>query len=364
MFTILFNLIHGVDQMNLIHLPFGNLKAKFPIIQGGMGVGISLHQLAGHVAKNGGIGIISAAQVGYREPDFLTNTLAANLRSLKDELLKAKAIAPQGIIGVNIMVALKHYGEYAKKAVEAGADLIISGAGLPLDLPLFTKGSATKIAPIVSSGKAASVICRMWDRKHQVAPDCIVVEGPLAGGHLGFSHETIAENPDVLDIMKEVKEVVKDYENKYEKAIPVIVAGGFYTGEDVRLALERGADGVQMGTRFVTTYECDAASAYKEAYIKAEKEDIQIIKSPVGMPGRAILNDYIKNTPDNKACFYHCIEKCGVTTIPYCISKVLIAAAKGDIEHALLFCGSNAYKATHLETVADIFDEIKGALEK
>ena len=350
--------------MNLIHLPFAHLKAKFPIIQGGMGVGISLHQLAGHVAQNGGIGIISAAQIGYREADFLTNTLSANLRALKDEILKAKALAPKGVIGVNIMVALKHYGEYAKKAVEAGADLIISGAGLPLDLPLFTKGSLTKIAPIVSSGKAASVICRMWDRKHQTAPDCVIVEGPLAGGHLGFSNEAILENPNVLDIMKDVKEVIKEYEEKYEKGIPVIVAGGFYTGDDVRTALEAGADGVQMGTRFVTTYECDAAPEYKETYIQANQEDIQIIKSPVGMPGRAILNDYIKNTPGNKACLYHCIEKCGVTNIPYCISSALISAAKGDVEHALLFCGSNAYKATQLESVAAIFTEIQTALEK
>lgn len=350
--------------MNLMDLSFGNLKAKFPVIQGGMGVGISLHQLSGDVAKNGGIGIISTAQIGYREPDFLTHTLEANLRSLKDEIIKAKAIAPQGIIGVNIMVALKHYGEFAKKAVEAGADLIISGAGLPLDLPLFTKGSPTKIAPIVSSAKAASVICRMWDRKHHVAPDLVIVEGPLAGGHLGFSHEAIVENPDVLTIMQEVKEVIKDFETKYEKAIPVIVAGGIYTGEDVRLALDCGADGVQMGTRFVTTYECDASPTYKETYIKAQKEDIAIIKSPVGMPGRAILNDYIKNTPGNKACFYQCMEKCGVTTIPYCISNALIAAAKGDVEHALLFCGSNAYRATHLESVTDIFEEIKASLEK
>ena len=168
----------------------------------------------------------------------------------------------------------------------------------------------------------------------------------------------------VLDIMKDVKNVIKEYEEKYEKEIPGMVAGGFYTGEDVRIALEAGADGVQMGTRFVTTHECDAAPAYKETYIHAKKEDIHIIKSPVGMPGRAILNDYIKNTPGNNACFYHCIEKCGVTTIPYCISKVLIAAAKGDIEHALLFCGSNAYKATHLESVSDIFTEIEIALKK
>lgn len=343
-------------------LNIGGLVSKFPIIQGGMGVGISLHNLAGHVARAGGIGIISSAQIGYKESDFLTNTLGANLRALKEEISKAKAIAPKGIIGVNIMVALNHYAEIVKKAVEAGADLIISGAGLPVNLPLYTKGSKTKIAPIVSSGKAASVICKLWDRKNQVAPDMIVVEGPLAGGHLGFSVDEISENPNVIDIMKEVKKVVSEYEVKYNKKIPVVVAGGFYSGEEVKDALKEGADGVQMATRFVTTFECDAPDAYKEAYIGASIDQIGIIKSPVGMPGRAILNPFIMNVPGNKACYYHCIEKCGVTTIPYCISKALISAAQGDVDHALLFCGSNAYRATKLEHVRDIFDEIESAI--
>lgn len=343
-------------------LNIGGLLPEFPIIQGGMGVGISLHNLAGHVAKAGGIGIISSAQIGYKEPDFLTNTLGANLRALKEEIKKAKAIAPQGIIGVNIMVALNHYAEIVKKAVEAGADLIISGAGLPVNLPLYTKGSKTKIAPIVSSGKAASVICKLWDRKNQIAPDMIVVEGPLAGGHLGFSVDEITENHNVIDIMKEVKKVVSEYEVKYNKTIPVVVAGGFYSGEEVAAALKEGADGVQMATRFVTTFECDAPEPYKEAYIKADADQIGIIKSPVGMPGRAILNPFITNVPGNKACYYHCIEKCGITTIPYCISKALISAAEGDIDNALLFCGSNAYRATKLEHVKHIFEEIESAI--
>lgn len=343
-------------------LNIGGLLPKSPIIQGGMGVGISLHNLAGHVAKAGGIGIISSAQIGYKEPDFLTNTLGANLRALKEEIKKAKAIAPQGIIGVNIMVALNHYAEIVKKAVEAGADLIISGAGLPVNLPLYTKGSKTKIAPIVSSGKAASVICKLWDRKNQIAPDMIVVEGPLAGGHLGFSVDEITENPNVIDIMKDVKKVVSEYEVKYNKTIPVVVAGGFYSGEEVAAALKEGADGVQMATRFVTTFECDAPEPYKEAYIKADADQIGIIKSPVGMPGRAILNPFITNVPGNKACYYHCIEKCGITTIPYCISKALISAAEGDIDNALLFCGSNAYRATKLEHVKHIFEEIESAI--
>lgn len=343
-------------------LNLNGLIPKLPIIQGGMGVGISLHQLAGHVAKEGGIGMISSAQVGYKEPDFLSNNLEANKRALQHEIQKAKAIAPKGIVGVNIMVALKHYKEMVQSAIAAGADLIISGAGLPINLPTFAKGSSIKLVPIVSSGKATEIICKMWDRKNQTAPDGIVVEGPLAGGHLGFSIDTLKNSPSVLAIAQEVKKILLPFEEKYQKKIPVIVAGGLYTGDDVKEALETGMDGVQMATRFVTTYECDASPAYKESYIQASKEDIGIIKSPVGMPGRAILNDFIKNAPGNKACFYHCLEKCGITTIPYCISNALISAAKGDLKNALLFCGSNAYKATHLEYVRDIFVEIKTAI--
>lgn len=348
--------------MSISKLIIGHLKPKFPVIQGGMGVGVSLSSLAGSVAKCGGIGIISGAQIGYREKDFLKNTLEANLRALSDEIHKARLKAPEGIIGVNLMVAMKHYGEYVKKAVESKIDLIISGAGLPLDLPLYTKGSKTQIVPIVSSGKAANIICKHWDRKYQCAPDAIVVEGPLAGGHLGFHLDTLENPPLLMDLVKEVKTIAIEYGQKYNKSIPVIAAGGIYTGEDVAQALKEGADGVQMATRFVTTYECDAHTAFKQAYIDATDDHIGIIKSPVGMPGRAILNDFITNPRGNKACFFHCLHKCGVTDIPYCISKALINAVNGDTENALLFCGSNAYRATHIEHVDDIFSEIHASL--
>jgi NAD(P)H-dependent flavin oxidoreductase YrpB (nitropropane dioxygenase family) len=347
--------------MHLPELCIGHLKAKFPVIQGGMGVGISLSSLAGAVAKCGGIGIISGAQVGFRKKDFLLNPLENNLDALEEEIEKAREIAPTGIIGVNLMVALKNYASYVKRAVDCKIDLIISGAGLPLDLPKYIVGTQTKIAPIVSSAKAAKVICRMWDTKNNYAPDAVIVEGPLAGGHLGFHKEDLEDPKDVLTLVKEVKEVVQFYSEKYNKEIPVIAAGGIYSGEDVAYALQQGADGVQMGTRFVTTHECDAPLAYKETYLAATKETIGIVKSPVGMPGRAILNDYIVNPRGNKACYYHCLHKCSVTDIPYCISDALIQAAKGNIEDALLFCGSNAYKANKIDSVKDIFDEIEAA---
>jgi len=348
--------------MSFKKLAIGHLKPTFPVIQGGMGIGISLHSLAGSVASYGGIGILSGVQMGFKESDFITNTLGANLRALESEISKARKVAQGGIIGVNLMVAMKNYAELVKKAVSCNIDLIISGAGLPLELPALVKGSTTQIAPIVSSGKAASVICRMWDKRYQYAPDCIVVEGPLAGGHLGFSVDDITKNENVLDIVADVKKIASEYEIKYNKTIPVIAAGGIYTGKDVAYALAHGADGVQMGTRFVTTYECDAPLSFKEAYIHSSKEEIGIIKSPVGMPGRAILNPFITNPPGNDSCLYDCIHKCSVTDIPYCISQALISAATGDTDNALLFCGSNAYKATKIEHVKDIFEEIENAL--
>ncbi|MDF2615215.1 MAG: 2-nitropropane dioxygenase [Clostridia bacterium] len=348
--------------MSFKKLTIGHLTPSFPVIQGGMGIGISLHSLAGHVAACGGIGILSGVQMGFKESDFIANTLGANLRVLEQEIAKARTIAPNGIIGINLMVAMKNYAELVKKAVSCKIDLIISGAGLPLELPAFVKGSSTQIAPIVSSGKAASVICRMWDKRYQYAPDCIVVEGPLAGGHLGFSADDVVKEENVLDIVQDVRKVALEYEAKYNKSIPIIAAGGIYTGKDVAYALAHGADGVQMGTRFVTTYECDAPLVYKETYINSTKEEIGIIKSPVGMPGRAILNSFITNPPGNDCCLYDCIHKCSVTDIPYCISQALIAAATGDTDNALLFCGSNAYRAAKLEHVADIFEEIEKEL--
>lgn len=348
--------------MQLKDFHIGHLKPKFPVIQGGMGIGVSLSSLASAVANVGGIGVISGAQIGFREKDFIPNTLEANLRGLEKEIKLAKEKAPNGIIGLNLMVAMKNYADYVKKAVECKIDLIISGAGLPLDLPNFTKGSDTMLAPIVSSAKAASIICRMWDKKSSYAPDAIIVEGPLAGGHLGFHNEELSAPPNVLDIVKEVQTIAKEYGEKYKKYIPVIAAGGIYTGEDVAYAIANGADGVQMATRFVTTHECDADAAFKQAYIDSTEETIGVVKSPVGMPGRAVLNHFITNPVGNKACFYKCLHKCSVTEIPYCISKALINAATGDLDNALVFCGSNAYKATHLEHVSEIFDEISISL--
>lgn len=357
-------------------LRIGELTAKLPIIQGGMGVGISLSSLAGAVAKEGGIGLISTAQIGFREPDFEQDSERANLRAMEKELKKARSLAPQGIIGFNIMVATKNYAEYVKTAVRTGADLIVSGAGLPIRLPELVKGSKTKIAPIVSSVKSAMVICKMWDRKYHTAPDLVVVEGPLAGGHLGFSREDLTEyGADTVKVsetyqkeqydqeIKGILSLVKEYALKYQKEIPVVTAGGIYTHEDVLHQLELGADGVQVATRFVTTEECDAPMAYKQAYLDAREEDIVIVKSPVGMPGRAISNRFMKEVEAGRTkvqrCF-RCLEHCDPVKIPYCITRALICAAEGKEEQALIFCGSNAWRAQKIETVHDVMCDLAG----
>ena len=341
----------------------GDLTAKIPVIQGGMGVGISLSRLAGSVAACGGVGVISTAQIGWREPDFREHPFEANHRAIGKEIQKAREIAEGGIIGVNIMVATQRYEEYVKTAVKAGVDLIISGAGLPIDLPKYVEGTKTKIAPIVSSLKSLNVICRMWERKYKKAPDLVVIEGPKAGGHLGFSREELDTFTDESydGVIRSIIEKVKEYGEKFSKKIPVVVAGGIYDRADMDHALSLGADGVQMGTRFVTTEECDAAPEYKQAYIRAEKEDICIVQSPVGMPGRAIKNAFMDRVKTEKCRIehcYHCIVTCRPAEIPYCITQALVNAAEGRVEDALLFCGSNACRSHKIEKVEDIMKEL------
>lgn len=343
-------------------LVIGDLVAKVPLIQGGMGVGVSLSSLAGAVAAEGGVGVISTAQIGYREPDFDDDPIGANLRAIGSEIRKARRIAKEGILGVNIMVATRKYEEYVKAAVEAGIDLIISGAGLPMELPKLIGTAKTKLAPIVSSAKSAQVIMRYWWKKYSRLPDAVVIEGPLAGGHLGFRKEQLEDigglhyDEEVKAIIEKVNETAQEHETK----IPVVMAGGVYTRDDMEHYLDMGASGVQMATRFVTTYECDAAEAYKRSYINAGKEDIVIVQSPVGMPGRAILNPFMKKVKEGKVphgkC-HLCISTCNPQETPYCITDALVNAVKGKVEEGLLFCGANAYRATKLEHVKDIMDE-------
>ena len=262
------------------------------------------------------------------------------------------------------MTALKEHAAHIKAAVKAGADIIISGAGLPTDLPALTEGSNTKIAPIVSTDKSANVILKYWDRKYRRTADLVVIEGPQAGGHLGFRKEELSEyTPETYgEEIQRIIRTVKKYGEKYGVDIPVVVAGGIYDSTDVKRVMDLGADGVQVATRFVTTEECDADIRYKEAYIHASEKDIAIVKSPVGMPGRAIINPLMRRVADGEQIphspCHRCLAKCSPADIPYCITDGLINAVKGNIEEGLLFCGAKAWKAQKIDTVREAVQEL------
>jgi nitronate monooxygenase len=350
--------------MDLPPLKIGNLVSRIPVIQGGMGVGISLAGLASAVAIEGGIGVIAAAMIGIDEPDISVNPAEANIRALKREIRKARNLTG-GIIGVNIMVAMTHYADLVKASIEEGVDLIISGAGLPMDLPGYlANGAKTKLLPIVSSGRAARLICQKWLAKYNYLPDAFVVEGPKAGGHLGFKKEHIDDPDYALDkLVKEVIETVKHFETERKSTIPVIAAGGVFTGGDIREMLNIGAAGVQMGTRFVGTYECDANPGFKEAYLNAGKENLVIIKSPVGLPGRAISNQFLDEVENGNRkpfkCPYRCIKTCDTDKSPYCIALALAAAKRGKFKNGFAFAGANAYRVNEIISVKELFRSLQ-----
>ncbi|MFI3314604.1 MAG: nitronate monooxygenase [Rikenellaceae bacterium] len=352
--------------MNILKI--GNLSAKFPIVQGGMGVGISLSGLASAVANAGGIGVISAAGIGLVHRKLSSNFCEASKLGLAEEISRARA-KTKGIIGVNIMVVLTNFSDMVKTAIAEKADIIFSGAGLPLDLPSFlTKDSATKLVPIVSSSRAAKLICEKWKNNYDYLPDAIVLEGPKAGGHLGYKVADIDKETSSLectlpDLVKEINVI----EKKYNKTIPIIAGGGIYTNDDVKRILSLGASGVQVGTRFVTTEECDASYNFKAAYLDAKEEDIMIIQSPVGMPGRAIHSSFLDKVKAGlkqpKSCPFHCIKSCDITKSPYCIITALYSAFRGDMNNGYAFAGANAWRANKIQSAKEIVYELMGYSE-
>ena len=344
-------------------LKIGDLVARIPIVQGGMGVGISLSGLASAVANEGGIGVISSAGLGLIYKDKAQSIAEAAIEGLKEELRKARS-KTKGIIGVNVMVAMTNFSDMVRTAIKEGADIIFSGAGLPLNLPSFlTEGAKTKLAPIISSARAAKLLCEKWWTEYRYVPDAIVVEGPKAGGHLGYKGNQIFDEEFSLEkTLPEVVEVVNNFAKSHNCKIPVIAAGGVYTGEDIYNMIELGADGVQMGTRFVTTEECDADLAFKQAYIEATKEDIEIIQSPVGMPGRAVRSKFLESVKEGlkkpKQCAFNCIKTCDVVNSPYCIMLALFNAFKGRLEHGYAFAGANAWRAEKIESVKHLMQSL------
>lgn len=345
-------------------LQIGNLVAKLPIIQGGMGVGISMSSLATSVANEGGIGVIAAAGIGMmRKTAGGLSLKEANIEALRQEIRQARE-KTKGILGVNIMTALTDFSDMVRASVEEGIDIIFSGSGLPLNLPEFLdKNSRTKLVPIVSSGRAAALITKRWTEKYDYVPDAFVVEGPKAGGHLGFKRSQIDKKEFSLEtIVKDVINKLKDFEIKFSRKIPVIAAGGIYEGTDIHKFLELGADGVQMGTRFVTTEECDADIEFKNTYLNCKEEDVVIIDSPVGLPGRAIRNSFINKVRSGEKqplkCPFHCIRSCNITSSPYCIALALTNAKNGKLHNGFAFAGANAYRADKIISVKELFKNL------
>jgi len=345
-------------------LKIGDLLASTPIVQGGMGVGISLSGLASAVANEGGIGVISSAGLGVIYSDRSKNYAAASIEGLKEELRKARRLT-RGIVGVNVMVAMSNFADMVRTAIAEKADIIFSGAGLPLSLPSFlTEGAKTKLAPIVSSARAAKLLCEKWWANYGYRPDAVVVEGPKAGGHLGYKPEQIADEHYSLEaVLPQVVAEVNSFAAAHDCHIPVIAGGGIYTGEDIARIMDLGAEGVQMGTRFVTTEECDADPAFKQSYIDAEREDIEIIQSPVGMPGRAIRSSFLDKVREGlkrpKSCPFDCIKTCDVTHSPYCIMLALYNAFRGKLEQGYAFCGANAWRAEKILSVRELMAQLR-----
>lgn len=344
-------------------LKIGDLSIAVPVIQGGMGVGISLSGLAAAVANEGGVGVISSAGLGLLYRHFSENYLEASIYGLKEEIRKARE-KTLGVIGVNVMVAMTNFVDMIKTSIAEKVDIIIAGAGLPLDLPSFLKKeSITKLIPIVSSARATRIIIEKWKSNYNYLPDAVIVEGPKAGGHLGFKEEQINDKNYTLEkLVPEIVSEVKLFEEKHNRSIPVIAAGGIYSGEDIRNIMKLGASGVQMGTRFVTTHECDASDGFKQAYINAAEKDIEIIKSPVGMPGRAIFSNFIRKVKEGKKqpikCPFKCIKTCDIDKSPYCIIIALINALKGNFENGFAFAGTNAFMATKISSVKEVFQSL------
>lgn len=344
--------------MELKELIIGNLRAHIPIVQGGMGIGVSLSNLAAAVANEGGIGTISGVQIGFREPDFLRDPVKANLRAIEKEIKKARE-KTKGILAMNFMAAMNNYELYVKKALEEKIDIIVSGAGLPLALPRLVRGTDTKIVPIVSSAKAARIIIRSYLKADRL-PDALVVEGPLAGGHLGFKMEELLENKcmSLVDIVKEVKLLLKSYEDEYKVKIPLIAAGGIRTRHDIIQLKEAGADGFQIASLFVPTLECDAHQNFKSAYINASDDKISIIKSPVGMPGRAIETNFLTRGKSIIKNCYRCMPGCNPKEIPYCISEGLINSVEG--RDGLIFSGANIGHVNKMTCVKEVINNLIG----
>ena len=354
------------EKAQLPQLRLGKHTPLYPLIQGGMGVKISGPRLAGAVARAGGVGTIASVGLACDSPHYNgRNYFEANILALKDALAEARATAPDGVIAVNCMVALTDYNDHIRAACEGGADVIISGAGLPLKLPeLIQDHPDVALVPIVSSLKAAQLMVRRWQKSYGRLPDGLVVETPLhAGGHLGVTKAEQVTDP-AFSLEAVIPEIVAYLEEEgLGESIPVIAAGGIWTRSDMDGLFALGARGVQLGTIFACTEECDASPRFKQAYVEAREEDVVIIKSPVGIPGRALRTPftarYLEGDVESSPCIANCLTHCSYKKDrqSFCIAQALIDAFKGNWERGLYFCGDNVSRCEKIRTVDDIFDE-------
>lgn len=350
-------------------LKIGNLKVKLPIIQGGMGIGVSLSKLAGAVANQGGIGVISAVGIGMNYSSKGKYSKESNISGFRNEIRKAREISPSGVLGANIMLAVTDFDDLFKVALDEKLDIIFVGAGLFVKKPETVsleefKNTKTKIVPKISSARAAELTFQVWSDKFGIIPDAVVIEGAKAGGHLGFKKsELLKEDKPLIQIIKETKAALQKFEKQYSKKIAIIAGGGVYTGKNIYKTLKSGADAVKMGTKFVTTHECDADIKFKEQYINASKpEDVVLIDSPVGLPGRAINNDFLRSVSNGEKkpvkCSWQCLKSCNYKEVPYCIAEALFNAAQGNLDKGFAFAGSNGYKATEIKSVKEVINEL------
>lgn len=346
-------------------MKLGNRELALPLIQGGMGVGVSMGGLAGAVAAEGAMGTLSTANAGWNEPDFAAHPQQANLRALRREVQRAKRLAAgAGLVAVNAMVATRQYADSVRTALGAGADAIVSGAGLPLELPALAESFEALLAPIVSGPRAAQLICRTWAKRYGRVPDFVVLEGCQAGGHLGFEEADLLSGrcTPLSRLIPEVLAALRPFEEKFGRAIPLFCAGGVATGAEMARCTRLGAAGAQLATRFIATEECDASQGYKDVLLAARPEDLRIIHSPVGMPGRAVNSPLVQRLAagmrQSPAHCSGCIKSCRPAETPFCITHALIEAVKGNWEEGLFFSGSRVDLVDRMRTVPDLIDEL------
>ena len=359
--------------MELKPLKIGKYEIRYPIFQGGMGLGISWDKLAGNVSLEGGLGIISSVGTGYYENrKFIDKELNAkpfgsenfySTRGLRAVIENARKICGDLPLGVNIMYAANDYARVVKDACEAGINIIVSGAGLPTNLPEFTQNfKEIALVPIVSSAKALKIICKRWLQRYERLPDAVVLEGPLSGGHQGFTYEQCLDPEfSLFNLIPQVKAEIKEWGD-----FPLIAAGGIWDKNDIEKAISLGANGVQMGTRFIGTHECDADIGFKEILLAAEEKDIELIKSPVGYPARGIRTNLI-NLVDKRMgpkiqCISNCVSPCQrgkeAKQVGYCIADRLFDAYSGKKESGLFFTGANGYKLKELISVKELMHKL------